>query len=156
MYFSSHISVNFLSQSGIVFILFLFPFTLHSTDIYTSSQGTVKILASLNSHVIPGDSRLGNTILLVSTPEKNTDIHLVTTCTHTQSVLYTTTKDARTLSVIQVVFPTFCDMPMVRVGDRENIFTDTIFPLQMESYSEVEKHLLNVKNENLLIIMRKQ
>lgn len=144
--------LHFLVLGG----LLLVPFTLHSTDIYTSSEGKVRILANLNPHIVPGDPKLGNTIFVVSAPIKNEDIHLVTPCKHTESVLYRTTKNTQTLAVIQVVFPTFCDMPTIRVGDKENIFTDTLFPLQIESRSRLEKSLLGTKSEELLAIMRVQ
>lgn len=136
--------------------ILVFPFTLHSTDIYTSSEGKVKILANLNPHIIPGDPKLGNTLLVVSAPVKNEGIHLVTPCEHTESVLSRITKDTQTLSIIQVVFPTFCDMSMIRVGDEGNVFTDTLFTLQIKSRSTLEKSLLNTKSEELLGIMREK
>ncbi|HBB27422.1 TPA: hypothetical protein DCZ36_02925 [Candidatus Gracilibacteria bacterium] len=136
-------------------VLLFVPFTLHSTDIYTSSHGEVKILANLNPHIIPGHPKLGNTILIVSAPNEQKEIRLITACEHKETILHKEPNgNKKTIYVIQVIFPTSCEIPHIRVGDRENIFTDTLFSLPLESFGKMENSLINTGDSELLNIMR--
>lgn len=135
--------------------LFLFPTTLYSTDIYTSSHGEVKIYANLNPHIISGDAKLGNTLLVVSAPIAQKDIHIVSACDHTEAILYKEPTGAKQMVyVIQLTFPTSCDTKEIRIRDSENIFTDTILPLPLESFGQMENSLINTDTEHLLDILR--
>lgn len=135
----------------------LFPFTLHSTDIYTSSHGEVRIHANLNSHIIPGDAKLGSTVLVVSAPIEQENIHVVTPCEHKESVLYKEAKgENKMMYVIHVVFPVSCDSTDISLGDKENIFTDSTFSLPMEPFWRMENSLINTDSAHLLEIMREQ
>lgn len=148
--------VNLLSKH-FLFISLCLPFTLHSTDIYMSSQGKVKIEANINPHIIPGDSKLGNTILVVSAPILEENIHIVTPCEHQESILYKKpTKEDNMLYVIQITFPVFCETSEIRIGDLENIFTDTFFSLPMESFLKVENNILNTDSAHLLSTTKEQ
>lgn len=146
-----------LSRSFLLLPTLLFPFTLHSTDIYTSSHGEVQIHANLNPHIIPGDPKLGGTVLVVSAPIEQKDIHIVTLCEHTESVLYKEpVRDEKMLYIIRIAFPSSCETTVTYVGDRENIFTDTFLSLPMKSLSNMESDLINTRSDGLLPIMRAQ
>lgn len=135
--------------------LLITPFTLHSTDISTSSHGAVQIRANINPHIVSGDPKLGSTVLVVSAPSAQEDIHIVTPCTHTESFLYKEVKDDGTANyVIRINFPTACETTDISIGDRENIFTDTTLSLPMESVSKIENSLVNTDSAELLNIMR--
>lgn len=149
--------MNFLPKLSIISVLFILPLTLHSTDIYISSGGAVKIHSNLNSHIIPGDPKLGNTVLIVSAPIKQGDIHIVTKCEHRESILYKKpTGNEKILYIIQLSFPTPCDVTDISLGDKENIFTDSIFSLPMESLSKMENGFINTDSIHLLPIMRER
>lgn len=136
-------------------ITLIIPFTLHSTDIYISSHGTVQILANLNPHIVSGDSKLGSTVLIVSAPLEQKDIHIMTPCEHRESILYKEPKgDNKILYVIQVTFPVSCEATVMYIGDRENIFTDTFLSLPIESLWKMENSLINTDSTNLLSFMR--
>jgi len=136
-------------------ILLFVPFTLHSTDIFVSSHGEVKILANLNPHIVPGHPKLGNTVLVVSAPNEREGIRLVTPCEHTESILHTEPRGTEeTLFIIRILFPVSCDIPSIRVGDREHIFTDSLFPLPVESFRKLESSLINSNDSELLNILR--
>ena len=136
---------------------FIFPFTLHSTDIYKSSDGQIRIHTSLNTHVIPGNPKLGNTVLIVSSPTNLKGINIVTPCEHHESVLYKKQiESGKILSVISLSFPTSCETTDIRVGDIESIFTDTIFSLPGKSFSKIENDFINTDDIELLSIMREQ
>ena len=151
---TNHLFIQMLLRF-LFLILFLIPATLYSTDIYTSSHGEVKIYANLNSHIISGDSKLGNTLLVVSAPIEQKNIHIVSSCEHTESVLYKEpTQNKKMVYVIQVAFPTLCDIQEIRIGNSENIFTDTIFSLPLESLNHLENSFIDTDNEHLLSIMR--
>lgn len=126
--------MNISSKTGLLSILFVIPFTLHSTDIFHSSEGLVKIHANLNPHIIPADPKLGNTVLIVSAPMGMKTIHLVTSCEHKESILYKSpAKEGKMLYVIQVSFPVSCDVTDISLGDRESVFIDTTLSLPIES-----------------------
>jgi len=147
--------VNYFPKTIFCCVALIIPFTIHSTDIYTSSHGEVKIYANLNSHIILGDSKLGNTLLIVSAPIEQKDIHIVSACEHTESVLYKEpTQNKKMVYVIQAVFPASCDIREIRVGNSENIFTDTIFSLPLESLNHLENSLIDTDSAHLLNIMR--
>lgn len=149
--------MNVSYRTTLLFVALVFPLTLHSTDIFVSSQGEVKILASLNPHIIPGNPKLGNTILIVNAPKKQKNIRIITSCEHKESILYKESKeDKKTIYVIQVSFPDSCEIPNIRIGDQENVFTDTLFSLPMEAFGKMENSLVNTNSNELLSIMRKQ
>jgi len=138
-------------------ILLVVPFTLHSTDIYTSSHGKIKVHANLNSHIIPGDPKLSGTVLVLSAPIEQKDIHIVTPCEHTESVLHKEpVRDEKMLYIIRIAFPSSCETTVTYVGDRENIFTDTFLSLPMKSLSNTESDFINTGSDGLLPIMRTQ
>ncbi|MDD5377038.1 MAG: M23 family metallopeptidase [Candidatus Gracilibacteria bacterium] len=146
-------NLHFLILGG----LFFFPFTLHSTDIYVSSLGEVQIHANLNPHIIPGDLKLGNTVLIVSAPRDQKDIHIVTKCEHRESILYKEPKgEEKMVYIMQVTFPSSCETTDISIGNQENIFTDTTFPLPIESLSQIESNLINTNSTELLSVMRGQ
>jgi len=149
--------VKFLSRIILLSATLVFPFTLHSTDIYESSNGQIKIHTSLNTHVIPGNPKLGNTVLVVSVPTELKGIRIVTPCEHRESVLYKKqTESGKILYVIGLSFPTSCDTTDIRIGDIENIFTDTIFSLPGKHFSKMENDFMNTDDIKLLSIMREQ
>lgn len=136
-------------------ILSIFPSVLYSTDVYVSSQGEVKIYANLNPHIISGDSKLGNTLLVVNTPIEQKGIRIVSVCEHTDSILYKEqVQNNKMIYVIQTTFPTTCDTKEIRIGSSGNIFTDTIFSLPLESFGQMENSLIDMDNTHLLEIMR--
>lgn len=117
----------------------------------------MKIHSNLNPHIIPGDVKLGNTVLIVSAPDIQESIHLVTPCEHRETILYKKPAGkGRMMYIVQVTFPTACETTEIQVGDRENIFTDTIFSLPITSLSKMEDSFLNTQSDELLSIMRKQ
>lgn len=147
--------MNLPLRSTILSVLLTLPLTLHSTDIYTSSQGAVQIRANINPHIVPGDPKLGNTVLVVSAPATQGGIHIATPCEHTESILHKEAKENGTMIyVLQVNFPTACESTDVSIGDWENIFTDTTLHLPIESFSKLENSLINTDSTNLLGIMR--
>lgn len=123
-----------LSVKSLAFVVFLTtPFTLHSTDIYHSSEGTIKINANLNSFIIPGDAKLGSTVLVISAPTKQEGIYIVSSCNHTESLLYKKAiGEDKMLSITKLSFPTPCEDTTIRIGDNQNIFTDTAVSLPIE------------------------
>jgi murein DD-endopeptidase MepM/ murein hydrolase activator NlpD len=147
--------VNLLSRALFLSILLTTPFTLHSTDIYHSSDGEVKIHASLNPNIISGDPKLGNTVLVVSAPTDMEGIRTITSCEHRESILHKKPMDTkRTIYVIQLHFPTMCDTPSVSIGDRERIFTDASLQLPIQSVTQLEDALINTRSAELLALMR--
>lgn len=113
------------------------------------------IRANLNPTIIPWDSKLGNTILLVSAPSSAEDIHIVTDCTHNESVLYKTGwLNNSTTYVLEFDFPTTCDSSVIQIGDSNGIFTDTIFRLPLTSISQITDTFMNTDSNKLLSIMR--
>lgn len=134
----------------------IYPFTLHSTDIYISSEGKVKIYTSLNPWIIPGDMKLGSTVLVVSTPNTNEGVRIISSCDHRESILYEKTSDSKTLYVIELRFPNVCEQKDIFIGDKENVFTDTIFSPPLSSTSETESIFMNTKSSELLDIMRSE
>lgn len=147
--------MNYFLKIIICSIALIVPATLYSTDIYTSSHGEVKIYANLNSHIISGDVKLGNTLLVVSAPIEHNDIHIVSSCEHTESVLYKEpTQNKKMIYIIQIVFPTACDTKEIRIENSDNVFTDTIFSLPLESLNHLENSLIDTDSTHLLNIMR--
>lgn len=140
----------------------LATFTLHSTGIYISSLGQVRIhinqsirQAGLNPHIIPGDIKLGSTLLVVTTPKEMKSVHIESACEHKESLLYSASQNERTTSIIQVNFLSACNSPSVRIGDIENVFTDTLAELPIEPLWNVQTVLINKSSEDLVVIMRK-
>lgn len=149
--------MNIFLKVSILPILLITPFTLNSTDVFHSSKGLVKIQANLNTHIIPGDAKLGNTVLLVTAPVALENIHIVTDCEQRETVLYKKSRsDNQMIYVIQLSFPTSCDKENIRIGDKENIFTDTLFVLPLESRSKMEDAFMNTSSTELLPIMREE
>lgn len=137
--------------------LLLAPFTLHSTDIYTSSHGEVRIHANLNPQIVPEDPKLGSTVLVVSAPTDKKDIHIVTPCKHKESVLFRESlKNRKTIYIIQLTFRESCGTTDISIGDMENVFTDSRFPLPMKPFWKVENRLMNTDSSRLLETMRKE
>lgn len=117
----------------------------------------MRIHTNLNSHVIPGDPKLGNTVLVVSAPTSMEGIHTITSCEHTESILYKKpSDDIRTTYVIELRFPASCSTTSISIGDQEHIFTDTSLPLQLKSLSQLEDALINTNSTELLVLMRKE
>jgi len=146
--------MQFLRILALLAVL-LSPLTLHSTDVYISSQGVVQIRANINPHIVSGDPKLGNTVLVVSAPATKGGIHVVTPCEHRESVLHKEAKEDGTMVyIIQVAFPVACESTDVSIGDWENIFTDTALRLPIESFSKMENSLINTDSTRLLGIMR--
>lgn len=58
--------------------------------------------------------------------------------------------------IIRLSFPVVCDAPSIVIGDKENIFTDTVFFLPMVSRSERESIFMNTDSTELLAIMRQE
>lgn len=91
----------------------------------------------------------------MTAPSEKEDLRIVTPCKHRESVLHEETKEDETkVSVIQLAFPSACDTRQISIRDRENIFTDTVFSLPMESFSQLENGLINTDSDRLLGIMR--
>lgn len=147
--------MNLSIKTGLLVVLYSLPLTLNSTDIYHSSNGTVQIRANLNPTIIPGDSKLGSTLLLVSAPKAAQDIHIVSECQHSDSVLYTTGGTSNLMiSVIELDFQSPCESPTIAIADSEHTFTDTVFRLPLTTTSAITDSFINTNSEDLLSIMR--
>ncbi len=108
---------------------------------------------SVNGQIVPGDPKLGNTILVVSAPTEQKDIHVVTSCEHRESVLFKESKeDGKTTYIIRLSFPVACEDSEIAIGDRENIFTDTASHLLMIPLKTIEDTLINTNSEELFFI----
>ncbi len=124
---------NLYSKFLAITVFLATPLTLHSTDIYHSSKGTIKINANLNSFIVPGDTKLGSTVLIITASTKQENIHVVSSCEHTESLLYKKTVGEEKMTyVIKLNFPTPCEDTTIRIGDSQNIFTDTVVSLPIE------------------------
>ncbi len=142
-------------KAALLFIWLTLPLSLNSTDIYHSSGGRVVLHASLNLSIIPWDSKLWNTILLVSAPADREGIHIVSDCTKSESVLYRTgSLNNSTVYIVKLDFPTSCESPVIQIGDSEGVFTDTILRLPFTTVSEIIDMSINTDSQELLSIMR--
>lgn len=133
----------------------LAPFTLHSTDIHHSSNGSVRIEANLNQHIIPGDPKLGSSIFVVSAPSDIASVRLDTACEHMEETLYTGTgKDLSRIFVLRANFPTPCDTKTASVSDGISVFTDTEFSLPVIGETQILQGLINYAGDDLTALMR--
>jgi hypothetical protein len=111
----------------------------------------------MNDHIVPGNPKLGSTLLIVSAPITMKNIHVVIPCEHQEEILHTKiSKDKNITYIIQLRFPVACEVSEISIGDSENIFTDTHFPLPIESLSQIEDNAINMHSTKLLTVMREQ
>ena len=149
------------SMRLIVILLFTFfslltPFTLNSADIFISSEGSIKVSANLNPRIIPGNSKLGSSIFIVSTPINTPSIRLdIPSCEHTEELLYTGTgKNLTRISVIEARFSDICTAKSARIASEEYVFTDTEFALPISHESDILSELMDLDTSDLTLVMR--
>lgn len=141
--------------SSILIICLTLPSTLHSTDIYNTSGGSVQIRSNLNTTIIPGDRELGSTVLIVTTPKDMKDVHIESPCEHKENILYRYENSKKEdISIIQVTFPIACESGTLQVKNEESIFTDSTKNISITSHSLIKRELVNMSNEELVGIMR--
>lgn len=143
----------------IVFILsvlaLVFPLTLNSADVFESSGGRAKIVASLNPAIVPGNSKLSSTVFVVRVDKKYQSVGIESDCTHSDNILYHgVANNSENLFVIQSNFPIPCDMPSVRIRADGNIFTDTMLSLDLQNEWKQTVDLMDYPEDELVNRMR--
>ena len=142
-------------QTLFLLSILIFPFTLNSADIYVSSRGLVKIQANLNNEIVPGDPKLGSTIIIVTTPKTENTVGIDTACDHTEDFLYKdTSRSDRDLFVLRLSFPALCENPAIRVSMKGDVFTDTTTLLSMVSGNTLLRDLTDLSTDTLVTLMR--
>lgn len=120
-----------------------------NTAKWVSSNGTIKIEANRNNHIIPWDKQLGNTILFITAPIGKEDIHIITSCKHTEEILYKEKIPESFLYTILISFDQSCRNPDIQIGDTDSIFTDTKFSLPFESLWDIRNSLIESEDTYL-------
>ncbi|MDD2486893.1 MAG: M23 family metallopeptidase [Candidatus Gracilibacteria bacterium] len=134
----------------ILLSVILFPFSLNSADIYEISDGSSKILSSLNEHIIIGTEKLDSTIIAFRSGEDLLKPSIYSSCDMNQKIIYKNAFPSGNLYFIQIDFTDkSCDSDKIYIKNGDIIYTDTEFKINITDYSKELERFLDYSDSDL-------